>query len=135
VDTLYPVAHFDRKLRSLSQLCHEPDRHQLTQQRRRSSNSGQSHRSLPSTSVIPLVSIIEPQRRKTNKGIKRRLFDKSAKHDMYTEAIKYISDLTAELGRSSVALELESEDTPLLGRSKQVVKTLYSFGSFIMTSF
>lgn len=39
---------------------------------------------------------------------------------MYTEAIKYISDLTAELGRSSVALELESEDNQLLGRSEKV---------------
>ncbi|CAO3594332.1 unnamed protein product [Absidia cylindrospora] len=113
VDTLYPVAHFDRKLRTLSQLCHEPDRDQILRHRH-SSNNGHQPRSLPSTSVIPLVSIIEPQRRKTNKAIKRRLFDKITNHDMYTEAIKYITDFTTELGRSSVALELEEEDTQFI---------------------
>ncbi|KAI8331032.1 hypothetical protein BC941DRAFT_517810 [Chlamydoabsidia padenii] len=128
VDTLYPVPHFDRKLRSLSQLCHEPDNQKMVQQRRRSSNSGQSHRSLPSTSVIPLVSIIEPQRRKSNKVIKRRLFDKNTKHDMYTEAIKYITDLTTELGRSSVALEQEQEDAQFTEPISQAV----SFGRVFM---
>lgn len=60
--------------------------------------------------MIPLVSIIEPQSSKTDK-VQRRLFDDVNEHDMYSEAIKYITDLTMELGRSTITLDLEEEET------------------------
>ncbi|KAI8093546.1 uncharacterized protein BX664DRAFT_248310, partial [Halteromyces radiatus] len=127
IDTLYPVAHFDRKLRSLSQLCHEPDMRSTSQHDQ--NGTQQQRRSLHNnTSVIPLVSIIEPKQRKHTKRAKRRLFDNATNHDMYTEAIKYMTDLTAELGRSSISLYLEEEDA----LHKEPVSQAITFGHVFM---
>ncbi|ORX55824.1 hypothetical protein DM01DRAFT_1335202 [Hesseltinella vesiculosa] len=129
VDSLYPVPHFERKLRSLSQLCHEPTSQpepplltrtppatcpQDPSPPRHHQDTGRpSHRrSLPDTSLIPLASIIEPQ------GIipdvppassSHLLFNHESNHDMYSEAIKCIADLTIDLGRSSITLQVEQE--------------------------
>lgn len=99
IDTLYPVPHFERKLRSLAQLCQEPeddeqqDRPKLTQN---------------TATMIPLVfSIIEPQLQQTNE---RPTFANAITHDMYSEAIKSIQDMTCYLGKSSVVLDVDEEE-------------------------
>ncbi|KAG2202281.1 hypothetical protein INT47_010729, partial [Mucor saturninus] len=87
IDTLYPVPHFERKLRSLAQLCQEPDDQKINH-------------------VIPLVfSILESP---------STCFEKQAvatmNHDMYAEAIVSIQEMTAYLGKSSVVLDVNEEE-------------------------
>ncbi|KAI9013389.1 hypothetical protein CLU79DRAFT_769125 [Phycomyces nitens] len=102
IDTLYPVPHFERKLRSLAQLCQEPD---LTSQPRQ---KGKKKHSLPQTTVIPLVSIITPQFKTSSK--QQRSFASAIAHDMYSEAIAYTTAIVSDMGRSSVVLDVEEEE-------------------------
>ncbi|KAG1226017.1 hypothetical protein G6F35_003104 [Rhizopus arrhizus] len=84
IDTLYPVPNFERKLRSLAQLCQQ------------------------STRVIPLVySMIEPQ---TNVPTRRLTFSNSIMNDIYHEVIQCLKQMTVYLGQSSVVLDLEEEE-------------------------
>lgn len=138
IDTLYPVAHFERKLRSLAQLCQEPDEvedEEETNQNNSSnnnsnSNSNKSHIKRPSitqktAAMIPLVfSMIEPTSTPamsasssaattttiTSASNHRPTFASAITHDMYAEAIKYIQDMTHCFGKSSVVLDVNEEE-------------------------
>ena len=138
IDTLYPVAHFERKLRSLAQLCQEPDEvegEEETNQNNSSnnnsnSNSNKSHIKRPSitqktAAMIPLVfSMIEPTSTPamsasssaattttiTSASNHRPTFASAITHDMYAEAIKYIQDMTHYFGKSSVVLDVNEEE-------------------------
>ncbi|RCH93984.1 hypothetical protein CU097_005718 [Rhizopus azygosporus] len=69
IDTLYPVPNFERKLRSLAQLCRQ------------------------SNKVISLVySMMEPS--SSSPPQERLTFSRSVMHDMYDEAIRYIQETT-----------------------------------------
>ncbi|GAN02655.1 hypothetical protein MAM1_0026c02100 [Mucor ambiguus] len=136
IDTLYPVAHFERKLRSLAQLCQEPDeldeeKEEGTEQS--SAQNSKSHIKRPSitqktAAMIPLVfSMIEPSSTPSmsvssssattatitsvsNSQPQRPTFANAITHDMYAEAIKYIQDMTHCLGQSSVVLDVNEEE-------------------------
>lgn len=140
IDTLYPVAHFERKLRSLAQLCQEPDEvegEEGTSQNNSSNsnsnsnnNSNKSHIKRPSitqntAAMIPLVfSMIEPTSTPamsasssaattttiTSASNYRPTFASAITHDMYAEAIKYIQDMTHCFGKSSVVLDVNEEE-------------------------
>ncbi|ORE14923.1 hypothetical protein BCV71DRAFT_228995 [Rhizopus microsporus] len=85
IDTLYPVPNFERKLRSLAQLCRQ------------------------SNKVIPLVySMMEPS---SSPPQERLTFSSSVMHDMYDEAIQYIQETTRYIGQSSIVLDLEEEES------------------------
>lgn len=87
IDSLYPVPHFERKLRSLAQLCQEPDEKMMD------------------ISVIPLVySIIELPISDEKPALV------TMNHDMYAEAIQSIQEMTAYLGKSSVVLDVNEEE-------------------------
>ncbi|KAL9557180.1 hypothetical protein MBANPS3_001522 [Mucor bainieri] len=132
IDTLYPVAHFERKLRSLAQLCQEPD--ELEEESKHDAEqSGKGHIKRPSitqktAAMIPLVfSMIEPSSTPSmsvssssattatitsasNSQLQRPTFANAITHDMYAEAIKYIQDMTHCLGQSSVVLDVNEEE-------------------------
>lgn len=140
IDTLYPVAHFERKLRSLAQLCQEPDEveEEKEEEDREGTEQGQSsstksHIKRPSitqktAAMIPLVfSMIEPSSTPSmsvssssattatitsasNSNLQRPTFASAITHDMYAEAIKYIQDMTHCLGQSSVVLDVNEEE-------------------------
>ncbi|CAO0789538.1 unnamed protein product [Mucor circinelloides] len=132
IDTLYPVAHFERKLRSLAQLCQEPDELDGKQDTEQSGNSqSNSHIKRPSitqktAAMIPLVfSMIEPSSTPSMSvssssattttitsvsQLQRPTFANAITHDMYAEAIKYIQDMTHCLGKSSVVLDVNEEE-------------------------
>ncbi|KAL9553174.1 hypothetical protein PS6_004065 [Mucor atramentarius] len=132
IDTLYPVAHFERKLRSLAQLCQEPDELDGKQDTEQSGNSqSNSHIKRPSitqktAAMIPLVfSMIEPSSTPSMSvssssattatvtsvsQLQRPTFANAITHDMYAEAIKYIQDMTLCLGKSSVVLDVNEEE-------------------------
>lgn len=98
IDTLYPVPHFERKLRSLAQLCQEPN------------EDVKSPDLLQTATVIPLVlSIIEPQQQQQTE--ERPTFVNAIAHDMYAEAIQCIQDMTRYLGKSSVVLDVDEEES------------------------
>ncbi|KAI8986592.1 hypothetical protein BDB01DRAFT_786173 [Pilobolus umbonatus] len=102
IDTLYPIAHFERKLRSLAQLCQEPDEEFSLENDRMDALK-------PTTTVIPLVfSMIEAQ--STNTSNHRTSFSKSISHDMYSEAIKYLQDITCHFGQNSVVLDVGDDE-------------------------
>jgi hypothetical protein len=122
IDTLYPVPHFERKLRSLAQLCQEPEEE--------SDQSDHHHRpslTHKTAAMIPLVfSMIEPSTTPvmstsssaaTTDTITpatvsngRPSFAAAITHDMYAEAIKAIQDMTHHLGKSSVVLDIDEEE-------------------------
>ncbi|KAI8647469.1 hypothetical protein BD408DRAFT_408611 [Parasitella parasitica] len=130
IDTLYPVAHFERKLRSLAQLCQEPDEPEGSEEANNSSSSGKNnskgHMKRPSTThntaaMIPLVfSMIEPTLTPSSSSAtantmnsvpnQRPTFANAITHDMYAEAIKYIQEMTHCLGKSSVVLDVNEEE-------------------------
>ncbi|KAI8073182.1 hypothetical protein BC940DRAFT_104517 [Gongronella butleri] len=83
-------------------------------------------RSLPDTSLIPLASIIEPQRDVADAS-SYHLFRHHPNHDMYSEAIKCISDLTIELGRSTTALQVELQT----GRNIDPIAQAIAFGRIV----
>lgn len=100
------MAHFERKLRTLAQLCQDPEGGMR--------RNGTRH-NLPQTAVIPLASFIEPQPKKPSR-IKRRSLSNSITRDMYAEAIECIMDLVKYLGRDSVELDVEEEEGLFLGK-------------------
>lgn len=118
IDTLYPVAHFERKLRSLAQLCQEPDEED--------EDNSKHHIKRPSftqktATMIPLVfSMIEHSPAMSTSSstatttpstiAQRPTFANTIAHNMYTEAIKYMQDMTRYFGKSSVVLDVEEED-------------------------
>lgn len=126
IDSLYPVPHFERKLRSLAQLCQEPDETAEEQQ----PTTEHHHMKKPSltqktAALIPLVfSIIEPQAQaqqqqqqenestynNSNSISGRPTLAHAIKYDMYSEAIKSIQDMTHYLGKSSVILDVNEEE-------------------------
>ncbi|KAI8144593.1 hypothetical protein BJV82DRAFT_72389 [Fennellomyces sp. T-0311] len=110
VDTLHPVAHFERKLRSLAQLCQEPK-----QYRKRGS--------LPTT-VIPLVSAIEPRSEEENL---KPTFASTISQDMYAEAIKYMMEMTHDFGHSSEILDLIEDEEMYLQPSSGVLMVGQTF--------
>ncbi|KAI7892846.1 uncharacterized protein EV154DRAFT_503742 [Mucor mucedo] len=88
IETLYPVPHFERKLRSLAQLCQEP-----------ADDEKMNH-------VVPLVfSILE-----SSSIISEKPAVATMNHDMYAEAIVSIQEMTAYLGKSSVVLDVNEEE-------------------------
>lgn len=97
IDTLYPVPHFERKLRSLAQLCQEPD------------EESQSSLAQKTASMIPLLSIIESQQQQQQTE-ERSTFSNAITHDMYSEAIKSIQDMAGYLGKSSMVLDVDDEE-------------------------
>ncbi|KAI9269641.1 hypothetical protein EDC94DRAFT_599500 [Helicostylum pulchrum] len=97
IDTLYPVPHFERKLRSLAQLCQEPD------------EETQSSLAQKTASMIPLLSIIESQQQQQQTE-ERSTFSNAITHDMYSEAIKSIQDMASYLGKSSMVLDVDDEE-------------------------
>ncbi|KAI9496965.1 hypothetical protein BDB00DRAFT_47704 [Zychaea mexicana] len=110
VDTLHPVAHFERKLRSLAQLCQEPKQQQQQQQQL----PYQKRTSLPAT-VIPLVSAIEPPRNNSSSSVEdeeqlKPTFASTITQDMYAEAIKYMTEMTHDFGYSSEILDLIEDE-------------------------
>ncbi|KAK4520199.1 uncharacterized protein ATC70_008330 [Mucor velutinosus] len=130
IDTLYPVAHFERKLRSLAQLCQEPDEGE--EENKQDTEQSNSHIKRPSVTqktaaMIPLVfSMIEPSSTPSmsvssssattatitsvSNSPQRPTFANAITHDMYAEAIKYIQDMTHCLGQSSVVLDVNEEE-------------------------
>ncbi|KAG2235710.1 hypothetical protein INT48_009125 [Thamnidium elegans] len=98
IDTLYPVPHFERKLRSLAQLCQEPDEEE-----------SQSSLAQKTATMIPLLSIIESQQQQQQTE-ERSTFSNAITHDMYSEAIKSIQDMTCYLGKSSMVLDVDDEE-------------------------
>lgn len=119
IDTLYPVAHFERKLRSLAQLCQEPDDEKEKHHIKRPSFTQKT------ATMIPLVfSMIESQSSQppmstssstatatpSSVASQRPTFANTIAHNMYTEAIKYIQEMTRYFGKSSVVLDVEEED-------------------------
>jgi hypothetical protein len=106
IDTLYPVAHFERKLRSLEQLCHKP----LEEEEEEQLHS--------ITQAIPLVvSIIEPQPVNTA-AVGTASFVHAITHDMYSEAIKLLKEMTRYLGKSSVELDVDGEELAFIGKKE-----------------
>ncbi|KAI7850299.1 hypothetical protein BDC45DRAFT_518504 [Circinella umbellata] len=116
VDTLHPVSHFERKLRSLAQLCQEPK-----QQHHCKTTITKRINHLPTT-VIPLVSTIEPPRttilNENNNNnnddnqseLKSRFFANTMNEDMYSEAIKSMTEMTHDFGFSSEILDLIEDE-------------------------
>jgi hypothetical protein len=99
IDSLYPVPHFEKKLRSLAQLCQEPTEEESKKR------PSLTHKT---ATMIPLVfSIIESQQQHENA---RPTFAHAIKHDMYSEAIDSIQDMTRHLGKSSVILDVDEEE-------------------------
>lgn len=122
IDTLYPVPHFERKLRSLAQLCQEPE--EEPDQVARNNRPTLTHKT---AAMIPLVfSMIEPSTTPvmstsslaaatdtitpTTVSNGRPSFAAAITHDMYAEAIKSIQDMTHYLGKSSVVLDVDEEE-------------------------
>lgn len=122
IDTLYPVPHFERKLRSLAQLCQEPEEDS-------DEVAYNNHPSLTqkTAAMIPLVfSMIESSITPimsasssaatndtvtpSNAVIGRPSFATTITHDMYAEAIKSLQDMTHYLGKSSVVLDVDEEE-------------------------
>ena len=98
IDTLYPVPHFEKKLRSLAQLCQEP-----AEEPKKKPSLVQK-----TAKIIPFVfSIIESQHQQSEKGPS---FANTIKHDMYSEAIDCIQDMIGYLAKSSVVLSVDEED-------------------------
>ncbi|KAI9319769.1 hypothetical protein BX666DRAFT_1916064 [Dichotomocladium elegans] len=119
IETLHPVAHFERKLRSLAQLCQGP--HQ-----RCNTESSVSQPSFTRTAVIPLVSAISP---KMTYAAANPTLASTITHDMYAEAIRSMMDMVKALGWSSEVLDLVEEEAMFLQPSASV---LMVGGSFIM---
>ncbi|KAF7724142.1 Guanine nucleotide exchange protein smcr8 [Apophysomyces ossiformis] len=121
VETLHPVAHFERKLRTLAQLCEDPDI---------DINPDGTQYSLPQATVIPLASVLEPQLAQLSLSKKKKSTTSSI-HDMYAEAIQCIMGVLKYLGRDSVALDVEEEEELFLGKSKYSVSVhfllMYAF--------
>ncbi|KAI8075354.1 uncharacterized protein B0P05DRAFT_547175 [Gilbertella persicaria] len=101
IDTLYPVPHFERKLRSLAQLCQEPDKNDPNRRKSITQNTA---------TMIPLVfSMMEAQQ--TNLPIhSRTTLANTIMHNMYAETIKSIQDIAHHFGKSSVILDVEDEE-------------------------
>ncbi|KAI9469866.1 MAG: hypothetical protein EXX96DRAFT_623462 [Benjaminiella poitrasii] len=142
IDTLSPVAHFERKLRSLAQLCQEPnDEQQLETSHTENLNTNdmnypiQSSLAQKTAAMIPLVfsmigsptpatlaskplsSTNENSSTSTNdknlEGAQRRhsTLANTIKRDMYAEVIDYIQDTIRYLGKSSVILDVDDEES------------------------
>ncbi|CEP17642.1 hypothetical protein [Parasitella parasitica] len=146
IDTLYPVAHFERKLRSLAQLCQEPDElegREETDSSSSSNNNNKGHIKRPSiaqktAAMIPLVfSMIEPNLTPSSSSAttntialassQRPTFANAITHDMYAEAIKYIQNMTHCLGKSSVVLDVNEEEESLLKPKSSVLTFGHTF--------
>ncbi|KAJ8661640.1 hypothetical protein O0I10_002447 [Lichtheimia ornata] len=145
IETLHPVAHFERKLRSLAQLCQEPhhppqqQQHQQQQQKEPSSSSASNDPSLSSSNqhrrssnlmpeVIPLVSAIEPKIAEEEQ-LSKPTFASTITHDMYAEAIRSMMEMTQDLGCSSEMLDLVEDEAAYL---QPYTGTLSVGGAFIM---
>ncbi|KAI8376919.1 hypothetical protein BD560DRAFT_422213 [Blakeslea trispora] len=101
IDTLYPVPHFERKLRSLAQLCQEPDENEPNRRESITQNT---------VTMIPLVfSMMEGQQSSHASNIRTTLAS-TFMHDVYTKVIKSIQDIAHYFGKSSVVLEVEEEE-------------------------
>ncbi|CAO3645649.1 unnamed protein product [Mucor hiemalis] len=127
IDTLYPVPHFEKKLRSLAQLCQEPNEDDDEEGDRKVANK-KCHMKKPSLTqktakMIPLVfSIIGLQQHPNDQNgeqqdeqeqlneSSRPTFAYAIKHDMYSEAIDSIQDMTRHFGKSSVILDVDEEE-------------------------
>ncbi|KAI9268135.1 hypothetical protein BDA99DRAFT_504939 [Phascolomyces articulosus] len=119
VDTLHPVSHFERKLRSLAQLCQEPKQPQQKDQPYRISTTtsvATKRTSLPAT-VIPLASAIEPPRSSPideeageDGQLNKPTFASTINEDMYAEAIKCMTEMTHDFGFSSEILDLIEDE-------------------------
>lgn len=125
IDTLYPVPHFEKKLRSLAQLCQEPNENDDEEEDERKIANKKCHMKKPSltektTKMIPLMfSIIGLQQHPNDQNSEQRdeqeessrpTFASAIKHDMYSEAIDSIQDMTRYFGKSSVILDADEEE-------------------------
>ncbi|KAI7877758.1 hypothetical protein K492DRAFT_238944 [Lichtheimia hyalospora FSU 10163] len=137
IETLHPVAHFERKLRSLAQLCQEPHHPSQQQQQQQqplsdepSSSNTNTHRRSSNLmpEVIPLASAIEPKIAEEEQPSKPT-FASTITHDMYAEAIRSMMEMTQELGCSSEMLDLVEDETAYL---QPYIGTLSVGGAFLM---
>ncbi|KAI8351210.1 hypothetical protein EDC96DRAFT_518900 [Choanephora cucurbitarum] len=96
IDTLYPVPHFERRLRSLAQLCQEPDE-----------NDPKESITQNTVRMIPLVFSMIEQSTHVNT---RTTLASTLMHNIYTEVIQSIQDIAHYFGKSSVILEVEEEE-------------------------
>ncbi|KAI8393519.1 uncharacterized protein BYT42DRAFT_551331 [Radiomyces spectabilis] len=116
IDALYPVAHFERKLRTVAQLCQKPDTkaQSASDPPHPQIPSAHPHRSLAQTKVIPLASIIEEQSVHCANKPKDRSFATAIAHDMYAEAINYLMEIIKDLCQSNVVLDINDEEQAFL---------------------
>lgn len=106
------MAHFERRLRSVAQLC-------------RNSRKGKG---LDETrSAIPLVSSIEP---KQNEDLSSKVtISKAVKDNLFTEAMQRLGDMTAEFGVNNEVLEIIDDGRLLL---EPLSSTVFIGDSFVI---
>lgn len=108
------MPNFERKLRTLAQLCQEPA---FLRAKR------------PETTVIPLVSVIEPKSLNENDAsdARKSTLSSAIVHDMYSEAITAMMELTRDLGRDNEILDFIDEETNYLEPHSGVVSVGQTF--------
>ncbi|KAI7907216.1 uncharacterized protein BX663DRAFT_495216 [Cokeromyces recurvatus] len=133
IDTLSPVAHFERKLRSLAQLCQEPEENEQQESIKPTTliDNGLNHTkqhnlTQKTTTMIPFMfSIIKPSNtnigpvssseeeclKDSDNNQQNLAFANSIKRDMYSKVIKYMKDMVHYFGRNSVILNVNDEES------------------------
>lgn len=97
VDIEHPVAHFERRLRSVAQLCRNS---------RKGDAVDETH------SAIPLVSTIEPKQ--TEDLLSKVTISKAVKDNLFTEAMQRLGRMTIEFGVNNEVLELMDDECALI---------------------